>query len=102
MPIKISSGAKVFIRNINFVGDFLTNNLQVYYSSELHLENCRIERGNLIQDYVDVPNCTYYPLLFVNNGILQLNNCEVLDFTFDNVMGTSKNSLNFPKNEIIE
>ena len=86
MPIKISSGAKVFIRNINFVGDFLTNNLQVYYGSELHLENCRIERGNLIQDYVDVPNCTYYPLLFVNNGILQLNNCEVLDFTFDNVI----------------
>ncbi|NQP16549.1 AAA family ATPase [Streptococcus suis] len=86
MPIKISSGAKVFIRNINFVGDFLTNNLQVYYSSELHLENCRIERGNLTQDYVDVSNCSYYPLLFVNNGVLQLNNCEVLDFTFDNAI----------------
>ncbi|MEG3320961.1 hypothetical protein RFL32_04475 [Streptococcus suis] len=102
MPIKISSGAKVFIRNINFVGDFLTNNLQVYYGSELHLEHCRIERGNLTQDYVDVSNCSYYPLLFVNNGVLQLNNCEVLDFTFDNAILLKDQSKLFVENSSLD
>ncbi|WP_153048854.1 hypothetical protein, partial [Streptococcus suis] len=80
----------------------MTNNLQVYYGSELHLENCRIERGNLTQDYVDVSNCSYYPLLFVNNGVLQLNNCEVLDFTFDNAILLKDQSKLFVENSSLD
>ncbi|HFH9922623.1 TPA: hypothetical protein ACGO9B_000128 [Streptococcus suis] len=79
---RLENNANLILRNILLVGDFKNNIIYVTSGCSLTLDNCEIHRTELVQDYPDYPNSTYYPLVNVNGGTVTLDQTNLFDDHF--------------------
>ena len=94
-------GVKVSFKNINFSGDFLTNIFFVANGSQLILENCHLESGDILQEYGDITSATYYPLLFSDNAKINLVQSEVHETVFQSaILGQNQSELNISNSSV--
>lgn len=79
---RIENKRNLILRNILLVGDFKNNIIHVTSGCSLTLDNCEVHRTELVQDYPDYPNSTYYPLVSVNGGTATLEQTNLFDDHF--------------------
>ncbi|MEI4335093.1 hypothetical protein V9Z67_09185 [Streptococcus suis] len=79
---RIENKANLILRNILLAGDFKNNIIHVTSGCSLTLDNCEIHRTELVQDYPDYPNSTYYPLVYVDGGTATLEQTNLFDDYF--------------------
>ncbi|HFR3691077.1 TPA: hypothetical protein ACHVE4_000195 [Streptococcus suis] len=79
---RLENNANLILRNILLVGDFKNNIIHVTSGCSLTLDNCEMYRTELVQDYPDYPDSTYYPLVYVDGGTATLEQTNLFDDYF--------------------
>ncbi|HFU3984639.1 TPA: hypothetical protein ACGO2X_000918 [Streptococcus suis] len=79
---RVENKANLILRNILLVGDFKNNIINVTSGCSLTLGNCEVHRTELVQDYPNYPDTSYYPLVYVNGGTVTFEQTNLFDDYF--------------------